>query len=177
MTCQCWKPQCDNECGWTCHNSKTVNTTIIRYLSLAVISFSFLRAFNNFPIHELSTAGSIIKTPTTVHESTNVFKLLVYIYMFSSVGVAIYDRSYQCQLSLGIGRTRHFRIDALPASLMVFETYDSSKFTIRYAPNSRVIDSLSITPRRFCHVITPHGVIKPSNWLFTYMCHACEYIP
>jgi hypothetical protein len=39
----------------------------------------------------------------------------------------------------------------LPASLLLSDTYESSKLSIGYAPNSCVKDSLSNTPRRFCH--------------------------
>ena len=100
--------QCDNEWGWVCHNSKTVNRASITY-PMSGCHLLYVRSVNNFPIHELSTAGSIIKTPATADESTNVFKFLVYIYIFSSVDVEIHDRSCQCQLSLGIGLPRHFR--------------------------------------------------------------------
>ena len=62
----------------------------------------------------------------------------------------------------------------LPASLLLSDTYESSKLSIRYALNSCVKDSLSNTPRRFCHrsaAITHSLSARPIDVYITLLCN------
>ena len=58
----CHWAQCDNEWGWACHHSKTVNRATITYPQSGCHLLCIRSGCQTFlPIHELLTAGSSIK--------------------------------------------------------------------------------------------------------------------
>ena len=147
----------DNEWGWACQNSKTVNRASITYPQSGCHLLCIRSGCQTFlPIHELLTAGSSIKhlqpqmnlrtCSSSWYKSTSTFSAALALRsMIEAVNVS-------CHLVLVFLAT--FALSAkttLPDSLLLSDTYEFSKLSIRYAPNSCVKDSLSNTPRRFCH--------------------------
>ena len=138
----------------SCHHSKTVNRASITYPQSGCHLLCIRSGCQTFlPIHELLTAGSSIKhlqpqmnlrtCSSSWYKSTSTFSAALPLALRSMIEAV----NVSCHLVLVFLAT--FALSAkttLPDSLLLSDTYESSKLSIRYAPISCVKDSLSNTP-------------------------------